>query len=71
MCETEVSHAAAWFGEQLFEPNEQRDIFVNRLQARDLAAHLLPSPPRGLQLPGPRHPSAPQLSPLFPRTRGC
>jgi len=32
MCEVEVMHAANWFGEQLFEPNEQRAIFVERLQ---------------------------------------
>jgi len=30
----EVQAAATWFGEQLYEPNEQRDIFADRL--RDL-----------------------------------
>ena len=33
-CETEVAKAAEWFGEQLFEPNEQRQIFVDRLKVR-------------------------------------
>jgi len=33
-CEVEVGHAVQWFGEQLFEPNEQRQIFMDRL--RDL-----------------------------------
>jgi len=28
----EVTHAANWFGEQLFDPNEQRSIFVDRLR---------------------------------------
>ena len=32
MCDVEVMHAANWFGEMLFEPNEQRAIFVERLQ---------------------------------------
>ena len=31
-CEVEVAEAANWFGEQLFEPNEQREIFTKRLK---------------------------------------
>jgi hypothetical protein len=31
-CEVEVGHAVQWFGEQLFEPNEQRQIFMDRLR---------------------------------------
>lgn len=34
MCEREVSIAVNWFGEQLFEANEQRNIFVERLRVR-------------------------------------
>ena len=47
-CEVEVSRAAQWFGEQLFEPNEQRQIFIDRLtvSARPICALLA-----GLTLP--------------------
>jgi hypothetical protein len=31
-CAHEVAVAATWFAEQLFEPNDQRSIFCDRLQ---------------------------------------
>ena len=34
-CETEVEQAATWFAEQLFEPNEQRQIFHDCLKVRE------------------------------------
>jgi len=43
-CEQEVLAAATWFGEQLFEPNEQRAIFVDRLQVRGRTLFSLPVP---------------------------
>ena len=33
-CEVEVEQAATWFAEQLFEPNEQRQIFHDCLKVR-------------------------------------
>jgi len=33
-CEVEVVQAATWFAEQLFEPNEQRQIFHDCLKVR-------------------------------------
>ena len=39
-CEKEVNSAATWFAEQLFEPNEQREIFLNRLKVRASARPL-------------------------------